>query len=162
MGENKTYENLVNIEYILPIINQIPIFGGLNDKQLYTLFKSLKKVSFQKNEIIFEEGTSPSCLYIIKSGKVRLVKYYRESPHQLIEFEKGHSFGDNELIGIEPHTATAIAVEDTELIVLSSNTLYKLYETDKELYCMLILNIARELSRRLNQTEDILLHYYSD
>ena len=162
MDDNKIIEPLTDIEYILPIINQIPIFGGLTDKQLYTVFKSLKKVSFCKNEIIFEEGSSPSCIYIIKSGKVRLVKYYRESPHQLVEFEKGHSFGDNELIGIEPHTATAIAVEDTELIILSSITLYKLYETDKELYCMLILNIARELSRRLSQTEDILLHYYSD
>ena len=162
MDDNKIFEPLTDIEYILPIINQIPIFGGLTDKQLYTVFKSLKKVSFCKNEIIFEEGSSPSCIYIIKSGKVRLVKYYRESPHQLVEFEKGHSFGDNELIGIEPHTATAIAVEDTELIILSSITLYKLYETDKELYCMLILNIARELSRRLSQTEDILLHYYSD
>ena len=162
MSENKNLQPLKNIEDILPIINQIPVFGGLSEKQLNSLFLKLKKASFCKNEIIFEEGSSPSCLYIIKSGRVRLVKHYRESPHQLIEFEKGHSFGDNELIGIEPHTATAIAIEDTDLIVLSSVSLYEIYGTDKELYCMLILNIARELSRRLSQTEDILLHYFSE
>ena len=162
MSENNILKPINNIEEILPIINQIPVFGGLSDKQLYSVFQKLKKASFSKNEIVFEEGSSPSCIYIIKSGKVRLVKHYRESPHQLIEFEKGHSFGDNELIGIAPHTATAVAVENTELIVLSSISLHELYETDKDLYCMLILNIARELSRRLNQTEDILLHYFSE
>ncbi len=159
---NKNPEPLKDISKILPIIDQIPVFGGLSDKQLNGLFSFLKIVKYDKDELIFEEGTSPSCLYIIENGRVRLVRNFGKSPLQLIEFEKGHSFGDNSLIGIEPHTATAVAMEDTELIILTGRDLHKLYETDKDLYCMLILNIARELSRRLNQTEDILLHYFSE
>jgi CRP-like cAMP-binding protein len=63
------------------------------------------------------------------------------------------------VIGIQPHRGTAIAMTDTDLIVLSRNTLLSIYESDKELFSILILNIAREVCRRLHESDDILLHY---
>ena len=150
---------LTDIENILPILNKIAIFAGLSDAQLYSLFKILQKVTYEKDEVIFKQGESPSHIYIIKSGTVKL---YLEADHtmlELVEFTVGDCFGESSLIGIESHTASAVAVEKTELIVLSSKALYSLYNTDKDAYIMIILNIAREVSRRLNKTDDILLHY---
>ena len=63
------------------------------------------------------------------------------------------------MIGIQPHAATAITVDDTELIVLSRNALLSLLKSDLELFSILILNIAREACRRLHKTDEILLHY---
>ena len=65
------------------------------------------------------------------------------------------------MIRVQPHAATAVAVEDTELIVLSRNTLLSLLKSDLELFSVLILNIATEPCRRLHETEEILLHYVS-
>jgi hypothetical protein len=47
----------------------------------------------------------------------------------------------------------------TELIVLSRRALLSIYQSDKKLFSLLILNIAREASRRLHRTEEIMLHY---
>jgi hypothetical protein len=42
---------------------------------------------------------------------------------------------------------------------LSKKALMSIYESDKELFGILILNIAREVCGRLHSTDDILLHY---
>ena len=150
---------LLNIEDVLPIINEISIFAGLSDKQLYTLFRLLKKAHYRAGTKVFEEGTQPSHIYVVQSGSVKLIVNAEQTPLELIVFKKGHCFGEASVIGIQPHAATAVCVEDTELIVLSRNALLALYKSDVELFSTLILNIAREACRRLYKTDEILLHY---
>ena len=159
MDEKKTYEPIMDIENVLAILNKISIFAGLSDSQLYTLFRLLNKVTFKANETVFEQGDQPNHIYIVKRGKVKLVIWEDETPLELIEFSEGHCFGEASVIGIQPHKGTAIAVTDTELIVLSRKALMSMYDSDKELFAILILNIAREVCRRLHATDDILLHY---
>jgi len=80
----------------------------------------------------------------------------------LVVYGVGRCFGETSAIGILPHSASAVAVEDTELIVLSTRALHRLYLEDTKLFGMLILNIAREACRRLHRTDEILLHYAAD
>jgi CRP-like cAMP-binding protein len=158
-GCEKQLFPLLDIEDVLPILNDISIFAGLSDKQLYTLFRLLEKTSYKKGEKVFEQGSQPSYIYIIQSGSVKLVINEKSDPLELIVVEQGKCFGETSIIGIQPHAATAVTVEDTELIVLSRNALLSLLKTDLELFNILILNIAREACRRLYKTDEILLHY---
>jgi CRP-like cAMP-binding protein len=155
----KQLSPLLDIEDVLSILNEISIFAGLSEKQLYTLFRFLKKTDYKKGEKVFEQGDQPSNIYIIQSGSVKLVINEKSDPLELIVFGEGQCFGETSVIGIQPHAATAISVEDTELIVLSRNTLLSLMKTDLNLFSILILNIAREACRRLHKTDEILLHY---
>lgn len=159
MDDRKTYEPVLDIQNVLAILNKISIFAGLSDAQLYTLFKRLNKVTFRANEIVFKQGDKPSHIYIVKTGKVKLIIREDDTPLELIEFDVGHCFGEASVIGIQPHQGTAIASTDTELIVLSRTALISIYDSDKELFGILILNIAREVCRRLHATDDVLLHY---
>ena len=160
MSDQKEYLPLVNEEDVLPILNEISIFGGLPDKKLYDIFKLLKKVYYKTGEYIFKEGDDPSHIYIVRYGKVKIVADTPEGPYEIIGFDVGHCFGETSVIGIQPHSANAIAVEDTELIVLSRDVLLSIYDSDKDLFAILILNIAREACRRLHQTDETLLHYF--
>ncbi len=159
MTSQKAYSPLCDIENVLPILNKIAIFGGLSEKQLYSLFRLLQKVSFRAGEYIFEKGDDPGHIYIVRSGKVKIVARVDDVPMELILFDVGQCFGETSVIAIQPHSADAVAVEDTELIVLSRDALLSIFDSDKELFGMLILNIAREACRRLHQTDEILLHY---
>jgi len=156
--ERRSY-SLLEIDEVLPILNEISIFAGLSDVQLHKLFQLLRKTSYKAGEKVFEEGEEPSHIYIVQSGSVKLVVNAEDTPLELIVFEEGQCFGETSVIGIQPHAATAVCVEDTELIVLSRNTLLSLYKSDLELFSTLILNIAREACRRLAKTDEILLHY---
>lgn len=158
MGE-KEYLPLDDCQLICSIIHKIDIFGGLSEKNLSVLFKLLKRVVYHKGERIFSQGDQPSYIYIVRSGKVKMVLDIDAEALEIIEFGEGKCMGETSVIGIQPHTATALATEETELIVLSRQALLNIFETDKDLFGRLILNIAREACRRLNKSDETLLHY---
>lgn len=156
---DKVYLPLLNVEKVLPILNKIALFGGLSDKQLYTIFRLLESVEYEKGEEVFHEGDEPSHIYIVRAGEVRLVADIDTEPLEIALFCEGDCFGETSVIGILPQSASAVATMDSELIVLSSEALYSIFETDKELFSVLMMNIAREVCRRLDKTDEVFQHY---
>ncbi len=155
----KVLEPLLDVESIIPILNRISLFGGLDEKELYIIFRNLKKVRYKKNEIIVRQGTPANYIYIVKSGRVKVYIEEKQKALELTEFGVGNCFGEASLIGIQPHSANVITMEDTELMVLSGRDLHEFYNTDTVLFSKIILNIARDTCRRLYRTDNTLLHY---
>ncbi|MHC4927152.1 MAG: Crp/Fnr family transcriptional regulator [Planctomycetota bacterium] len=159
MEDKKVYETIGDVAGVLSILDKISILAGLNESQLYTLFRLMHVVRYSPGEHVFEQGDQPNHIYIVKTGKVKLIVWQDDTPLELVEFDEGRCFGEASVIGIQAHKGTAIAECQTELIVLSRPNLMSIYESDKELFSILILNIAREVCRRLYASGDILLHY---
>lgn len=159
MAEKKQCQPLMDYDYVMSILNEISIFAGLSDKQLPEFFKLLNKLTFETDEIIFNQGEQPDYIYVVEKGRVKIIVNEGNTDYELIVFEQGQCFGEASVIGIQPHKGTAIATEHTELIVLSRQALMSIYKNDKDMFSILILNIAREACRRIHSTEDILLHY---
>ena len=155
----KIYYPLVHIEEVTPLLNKISVFGGLKDKQLYGIFKLLKTVKYSEGEFIYKRGDAPSHIYIIKQGEVKMMIDNEDVLIELISFGDGDCFGETSVIGIQSHSSSALAIKPTELIVLEPSSLLNIYETDKEVFGMLILNIARETARRLHQSNEALVRY---
>ena len=65
------------------------------------------------------------------------------------------------VVGIQKHVFTAIAATDMELLVLSKNKLMELFNENKDIFSLLILNIARELARGVALFGDQKLLYTS-
>lgn len=152
MSEHIPREPLLEVEKVLPILDKITIFGGLSEAQLYQIFKRLKLVHYQAGETIFKVGDSASYIYIVETGKVDLFYEVTGKPVLKAELNPGTCFGDISVIGIQPHSAYTVAVEKTDLLVLSCDALDDLFNTDLTLFSMLVLNIAREACRRLHKT----------
>jgi len=159
MSQIKTTKPLLEVKKVLPILNKISILAGLSDSQLYDISQMLEKVTCDHEEVIFKQGGKPSYIYIIKKGQIKLLVENGSTPFELVTFGEGDCFGESSIIGICPHAATAVAHGETELAVLSRSTLMSLYETDIHLFSTLILNIAREVSRRLNHSSETMLKY---
>ena len=149
----------MDIEKVVPIINKISIFGGLTEKELCGLFRLLARVDYEADEIIFEQGDEPTHIYIVRSGLVKIIADIVNEPLELAAVEPGQCFGETALIGIQPHSASAVAVTRAELIVLTGDALLSLFEKDIRLFSKLTLNIAREACRRLHKTDQTMLHY---
>lgn len=110
----------------------------------------MKKVTFNKNQIVFKQGSFDSCMYSIKSGRIGIfVDYEKENEKKIAEFEKDQLFGEIGLIGCLPRTATAVALEGgTELLEIGEADL-KLYFKDKPEQLLLLM---KQLSHRLRET----------
>ena len=61
------------------------------------------------------------------------------------------------LIDIQPRSATVRALIPATLCVLDQQQIARLYQTDLEVYTLLVLNIAREISRRLRRADQVLV-----
>jgi CRP/FNR family cyclic AMP-dependent transcriptional regulator len=155
----KIYHPLVHVEEVVSILNNISILGGLTPTQLQDTFKLLKTVKYEKGEFIYKRGDAPSHIYIIKQGEVKMILDEKDVWIELISFHRGDCFGETSVIGIQTHSSSALVVEPTELIVLEPSSLLKIFETDKETFGMLILNIARETARRLHQSNEALVQH---
>ncbi|HQP10139.1 MAG TPA: cyclic nucleotide-binding domain-containing protein [Candidatus Omnitrophota bacterium] len=159
MSEKKEYSPLTDSNRVIAILNKISIFGGLSEKQLAEVFRLLKKASYKCEEFVYQQGEPAGHIYIIEKGEIKIIVGNENESYELVTFSEGDCFGETSVIGIQPHCASALAMVDTDLIILERSSLLSIFESDKELFGMLILNIARETSRRLHKSDDILAHY---
>jgi CRP/FNR family cyclic AMP-dependent transcriptional regulator len=150
---------MADIESVLPILLEIAIFGGFSDSQLHQIFKYVEECVFKQGEIIFQKWEDPSHIYIVKKGKIDLLITEQGVVLKKKTLTTGDCFGEASLMGMRKHTATAVAVEDSDALVLSWQALLRLRKEDSQLFSFLMMNIARELARRLELTDEILLHY---
>ena len=133
------------------------MFGGITETQQNEIFSRLEIGTFKRGETIFQEGDEPTHIYIVKSGLVALFISDKEVKIEKKRLGKGECFGHVALISINKHSISAVAVVDSEIIVFSKDLLHQLHHEDSELFSLLILNIARELARRLQFTDGLLL-----
>ncbi len=155
----KTFAPLVDPDSVLPIVSEIAIFGGVSDRQLNVIVQCLEKGEYAKGEYIFRKGDDPSHIYVVKQGKIDLLITDQDVILQKKTLGIGDCFGVASLMAMHKHTATAVALEQSEVVVLSRKALLRLQNEDRDLFCLLMMNIARELARRLKLTDEILLRY---
>ena len=144
----------------LDVLKKVTVFAGIDEINLKKLCEQCRFVSYKAGEIVVKEGTPASEIYILLSGKLKVVLNAEREPLEILELFPGHCVGEASVIGVQNHSASAIAEEDTELLELSRKVLMDISRYDKDLFALIILNIARELARRLYQTDKILLQLH--
>ncbi|KAF2334279.1 Crp/Fnr family transcriptional regulator [Flavobacterium daemonense] len=117
------------------------------------------KKSFGKNEIIFEEGNLPAHYYQIISGEIKMSNY-NDDGREFIQgiFYKEQSFGEPPLFLNQKYPANAIAVEDSELFVLSKSNFMKLLEENPIISIKIIENLAQRLYYKSVMAAEISTH----
>lgn len=156
-----SFSPLNNTREVLQILSQIAIFGGATKFQQEEIFRRLETGLIERGQPIFCKGEEASHIYIVKSGGIDL-----SIPGDNVTIQKkrlgvGECFGQVALMSMQPHAVSAVAGEDSEIIVLSRRALHQLRHEDIELFALLMMNIARELARRLKFTDEMLLSSYS-
>jgi CRP/FNR family transcriptional regulator, cyclic AMP receptor protein len=109
---------------------------------------------YKKYDFIFREGTYGDRAYMIDSGKVGIIS---ETDHDgkrkvVAILRKNDIFGEMGLIDNEVRTATAIALEDTQVSVISKKTFDYLLKHDP----FALRPLLEVLSHRLRSTTDLL------
>lgn len=155
----KTFRPLTDTESVLSILSDIALFGGMSDRQLAEVLDRLEGGIFTPGDYVFQKGDDPSHIYIVKQGKIDLLITDQGVILQKKTLAGGDCFGLASLMAMQRHASTAIAREESEVIVLSKQALLRLQKEDPELFSLLMMNIARELARRLKLTDGILLRY---
>jgi EAL domain-containing protein (putative c-di-GMP-specific phosphodiesterase class I)/CRP-like cAMP-binding protein len=81
------------------------------------------RTTYAKGEVIFHEDDMRDNAYIIESGTVEISTTRQGRKVPLVLLGKGEVFGETALLGAGKRTATAIAIDDTEVFTISPRLL---------------------------------------
>ena len=137
-------------------LETIPIFAGLDRAALTEIARSVEEAAFRTGEIIVREGEAGNRMFIIRSGRVEIVKHLAQARETVLAvLGPGNFLGEMSIIECVTRCASVRALEDTLLFALKSIDLYRLFQRHPDQYAIVILNIARDLSRRLRTADEM-------
>jgi len=115
--------------------------------------------SFDKNEIIFEEGKLPTHYYQVVSGEIKMSNY-NDGGREFIQgiFYKGQSFGEPPLFLNQKYPANAIAVANSQIFLLPKINFMKLLEENPTISIKIIENLAQRLYYKSVMAAEISTH----
>jgi CRP-like cAMP-binding protein len=131
-----------------------PFFGGLPDASLDLLIPMLAERRVAAGAGVVAEGEPGRSMYVVQSGALAVTK--RGAAGQAVPIARlgpGDFFGEMTLV--EPHnrSASVTAESDAVLYELTARDLYACSKADMRAYAMVLLNINRELCRRLRRAD---------
>jgi len=129
-------------------LHHLPVLAGLDDGLT-------RESQYAAGSVILREGEPGNGIYFIRSGLVRIVKYYgAEPPVVLAEMGPGDFFGEMSLVESVARSASVVASADTAVFLLRGLDFLQLYQKRPEQYGIVMLNLARELARRLRTLDE--------
>ena len=140
-------------------IHRLPVMAGLDEAALQFLGGLAGEENYAAGGVIVREGERGDRAYFVCTGRVRVVKEGAGEPAvQLAEFGPGDYFGEMSLVESVVRSASVIATEPTRVFTLKGMDFYKLYRQRPEQYGIVVLNIARDLARRLRRLDEHFCH----
>jgi len=140
----------------IELLQQMPIFGGLRADALGILLDEATTVQVPAQAFFFREGDPAVSMFVLERGHVAVLRTWQGRELLLSRFKQGDCFGEMALLDLFPRSASVRAEADCTAIELTPAHLYRLYERDAAQFAMVQMNIAREISRRLRETDDLL------
>jgi CRP/FNR family transcriptional regulator len=133
------------------------LFGHADAASLDALADALRIRRFRKGETVFHQGDPGDALFIVASGSVKVVLPSDEGaePAIVAVLGPGEFFGELAILDGAPHSATIVAIEPTETLVLHRDTFLDLIDSAPELRRALLASLATEIRRLTGHVEDL-------
>jgi CRP-like cAMP-binding protein len=142
-------------------LREIGLFGALSDPVLEHLARTLKTVRVSTGESVFREGdTVAREMYVVIEGEMEVSKRSRRGREMRVAIlGPTDCFGEMSMIDLQARSASVRALAPSRLVKMTSEDMDALYRHDLKSYALIVLNIARHLSRRLRVTDGILADF---
>jgi CRP-like cAMP-binding protein len=141
-------------------LREVGLFGALSDEFLEHLATTLGDLRVMPGDTVFREGDPAREFYIVLDGEIEVLKKSRRGRETRVAIlGPNDCFGEMSIIDMQPRSATVRALGATRLLRISTEEMDALYRHDLKSYTLIVLNIARDLSRRLRVTDGLLADF---
>lgn len=138
----------------LEFIKTVPIFKGLDEKELNIVIQCLIPKEVEKNEMVFARLEKEKVLYIVRYGKLKLEMIGHDDKY----FKKGDVFGEIAVINNNYRSGTINAVEPSLLISLNGNDLLNEEKIPAKTAIKIFIHLARMISSYLATAQNTSTH----
>ncbi len=122
------------------------LFSPLGEEVLLELVSALRSLHLAKGTHLFREGDPGDGLYLIKSGRVRIVTRGEKEEEKIVAYlGRGDAVGELALLTGEPHAFSVVSDTGSDFLVLNKIEFDRILEA----HPLIGLHLSRALSKRL-------------
>lgn len=118
----------------LDLIRRVFLFSTLTPEQTEALAASVSKKRFKRGEILVEQGKKTDALYIVLTGRIRVLMTDRKGREVILAtLTAGDYVGEMSLIDDAPHSATVAADQQVDVLVLGRDSFLRCLNENTEM-----------------------------
>ena len=131
-------------------LQKYSLFGGLLEEQIRSILSLMEQENYDPDTEIIIEGKPNDKIYFVIEGEVSVTK----KGVVLSRFGEGEAFGEMEVLDVMPSIATIKSLSPVTVMSISNKALREIYKTDIKAFSLILMNLARDLSRRLRKMDE--------
>jgi CRP/FNR family cyclic AMP-dependent transcriptional regulator len=136
---------------------RIPIFAGLPAEVLDQFIRAGQTMEMPAGSQLIGEGEPARSVFVVCDGALEIRKRGASGTDiRVAILHAGDCVGEMALIDIQPRSATVAALTTARVFRLELSEIGRLHRTNNQAYTFLVMNIAREISRRLRRADQVL------
>jgi CRP-like cAMP-binding protein len=137
----------------LNFLMQVPLFAGLTNRQKKQLANRFVGRQYKAGDVIVTQGKGGAGMFTITNGKAEAVVASPDGTKTVVNtFGPTDFFGEIALLDDGPRTASVVAVEDTECLVLSREDFIAILKNDADMGVVIAQELAQRFRRFLSHT----------
>lgn len=151
----------------IQFLRQVSLFKSLTDKALLDLSAITIEQTIPAKTTVFKEGDKGDALYIVKSGKINVLKRNNAGVDSvLVSLGKGAVIGDMAIIDEQPRSASIATIQETVFLIITKDDFRSLLGDVPEISFQILkltterlrnTNVhLRQLEASTNQMEDVI------
>jgi serine/threonine protein phosphatase PrpC/CRP-like cAMP-binding protein len=147
-GDARDERRARRVEQKREVLANMPLFQKLGERELLRVIQVAEVHEFAAGDYVMKQGDRGDQLFIVLDGLVQIM----HGEQVLSEVHPGEHFGEMALIRAAPRSASARAVENSELISIRRADFFDILRTEQELAVRLLWQFLGVLADRLDQT----------
>lgn len=135
------------------ILRSVELFRDLDEDALRDLAVHTERRRLARSDVLFEENTEPSELFVVMSGRVAMVNRSIDGRESVVALmEQGDLFGEMPMFDGLPRSTDARALESSEVLAIPYDPVKALYAARPRL----LWRVVELLAGRLRQMDGVL------
>lgn len=140
----------------IDLVKGCPLFYELYDDEVEKLINSCLVATFNPGDKIVRQGEEGSEIFVILVGLVGVVVQKEKASAEIAELKKGDIFGELVLLNQTRRTADIICKTAVDVLVIDYEVIFSLFKKNNKVFSVLILNLARLLTKRLKGANEVI------
>ena len=135
----------------LDLIRRVSLFSKLTPEQAEALAATVSKKRFKRGEKLVEQGQKTDALYIVLTGRTRVLMTDSKGREVILAtLAEGDYVGEMSLIDNAPHSATVVADQQVDVLVLGRDSFLRCLGENMEM----AHSVMRVLVQRLRKASE--------
>jgi len=141
---------MVGEERVVELLKRVPLFSGLTDRQLKSLVSMIIERPCAAGEIIVPQDEEGLGFFMIAAGAAEAVRLRADGSSSVVNtFGPGDYFGELALLDKGPRTASVVAVEETDCLILPRVNFLHLMRREGDIGVEIMIELAKRFRSAL-------------